>query len=110
MAAPKGNTYGAKSKLFEGALRKAVAQADGDALRKVADKLLEMAMAGEPWAVRELADRLDGKPVQQVDLQADVTTRSADELSDDELARIARGGLVGAVEAAASSQEPAGLH
>ena len=30
------------------------------------EKLLTLAADGEPWAIKELADRLDGKPAQQV--------------------------------------------
>src|SRR5262249_39486675 len=34
-------------------------------LRKVAEMLVKQAMAGEPWAIKELADRIDGKVPQQ---------------------------------------------
>jgi hypothetical protein len=52
-------------KSFKAALDKAIAQ-DPQALRKAADKLLAMAADGEAWAVKELADRLDGKPAQAI--------------------------------------------
>ena len=55
-----------KQKLFEAALQRAIAQDDGKRLRATAEKLLDEAAKGEPWAVRELADRLDGKPHQSV--------------------------------------------
>ena len=35
-------------------------------LRTIADKLVEKAEQGEIQAIREIADRIDGKPVQQV--------------------------------------------
>jgi len=58
-------------------------------LRRIAEKLTEKAEEGDLAAIRELADRLDGKPVQVVD------RRDADihELSDAELHLIAAGGL-----------------
>ena len=66
--APKGNqnAKGRKQKLFDDALRRAIAQDDKDRLRRAAESLLEQAAAGEQWAIREIADRLDGKPKQAV--------------------------------------------
>lgn len=49
---------------FLAALNRAIAQDDGKRLRKSAEALLNLAADGEAWAVRELADRLDGKPSQ----------------------------------------------
>lgn len=42
-----------------------------DALEVIAGKLIEAAQAGEQWAIKELADRLDGKAVQQIDATVD---------------------------------------
>lgn len=67
MAAPKGNRNAAKAKDWESALRKALAQRDPDALRKVADRLLDKALNGDMAAIKEIGDRLDGKPQQCVD-------------------------------------------
>ena len=69
--APEGNTNaaGRKNKQFNAALLRAIAQDDqGDAnrLRKAAEKLLTLASEGEQWAVKELADRLDGKSAQAI--------------------------------------------
>ena len=69
--------------------------ASGDShrqLRLIARNLIGLARAGEPsalQAIREIADRLDGKPKQE----AEVTLRQAlaRELSDDDLAAIALG-------------------
>ena len=36
-------------------------------LRRIADTLVSKAIEGEGWAVKEVADRLDGKPLQQVE-------------------------------------------
>ena len=40
-------------------------------MREAAEKLLDFASAGESWAIQQLADRLDGKPAQQVQLSGD---------------------------------------
>jgi hypothetical protein len=58
-----GNKNGTKNKPFLDALRKAIAQ-NPQKLRNAADKVLEKAEEGEPWAVNFLADRTDGKAVQ----------------------------------------------
>lgn len=41
---------------------------DGRGLRKIAENLLDLAEKSELAAISALADRLDGKPAQQVDL------------------------------------------
>jgi hypothetical protein len=64
----EGNTLGKKSKIFDEALKRAIAQDSGERVRKAAEQLLSLAAAGEQWAVQYLADRLDGKPSQAVDL------------------------------------------
>lgn len=66
MAAPLGNQNAAKGKAFYGALSRAIAQDDGKRLRAAAEKLLDLASEGEGWALKELADRLDGKAAQSV--------------------------------------------
>ncbi len=35
-------------------------------LDKLADKCVELAHAGEGWAMKEIGDRLDGKPAQAI--------------------------------------------
>ena len=67
--APFGNNN-AGSKHWRAALDRAIAQDNGVRLRAAVEKLLDMAAAGEPWAVRELADRLDGRPAQDVSMSA----------------------------------------
>jgi len=66
MGAPLGNQNARKD--WAGAIRKSLADNDGQKLRRIADKLVQMAEAGEMQAIKELGDRLDGKPSQQVDL------------------------------------------
>lgn len=74
MAAPLGNQNAKKAKLFEGALKKALARDAGtvdDGLAKVADALVRAGVAGEQWAVKEIGDRLDGKAPQGVTVSGD---------------------------------------
>lgn len=66
MGAPIGNNNATKNKPFYAALDRAIAQDDGKRLRDCAEKLVDLAAAGEAWAVQMLADRLDGKAVQQL--------------------------------------------
>ena len=62
-----GNPAGSqKAKRFYNALDRAIAQDDSKRLREAADKLLDLAAAGEPWATQMLADRLDGKVPQGI--------------------------------------------
>jgi ribosomal protein L17 len=58
-----------RDKLFREALRMQLAQAGEDlkALREIADVLIAEAKAGNIQAIRELADRLDGKPAIQME-------------------------------------------
>jgi hypothetical protein len=97
MAGP-GRRFGSvnvkSEKPFANALRMELA-ATGDShreLRLIARNLIGLARAGDQGAlqaIREIADRLDGKPKQE----AEVTLRNAvaSELSDDDLAAIAAG-------------------
>lgn len=64
--APIGNQNAAKGKMFEGALKRALARNDGS-LNRIADKLVTEAENGEQWAVQMIADRLDGKAKQQIE-------------------------------------------
>lgn len=65
-AAPPGNKNGTKPKMWADAIRRAAAQ-DPDQMRRIALKLLEMAEGGDISAMRELGDRLEGKPKQQIE-------------------------------------------
>lgn len=64
MGAPIGNQNAAKSRVFSDALRRAIAQDDGQRIRDAAEKMLDLAAAGEQWAVKEVFDRLEGKAAQ----------------------------------------------
>jgi hypothetical protein len=66
--APLGNTNSKKGKLFHGELQKALVQEDRLKLRQIANKLVEKAIDGEPWAVKEIMDRVDGKAIQATEI------------------------------------------
>lgn len=83
-----GNPAGSSGpKPFMGALKRALAANDGKQLREAAEQLLTQAAAGEQWAIGMLADRLDGKAPQSIELDAQF--RKAVEMTDAELAAIA---------------------
>jgi hypothetical protein len=71
MGAPIGNQNAAKSRVFSDALRRAIAQDDGARIRKAAETMLDLAASGEPWAVKEVFDRLEGKPAQALLMSGD---------------------------------------
>lgn len=72
--APLGNTNGARAKLFSMALRRLIAHDAADLpegkrrITRAAAKLLNTAANGEEWAIKELANRIDGKSIQGVEL------------------------------------------
>jgi hypothetical protein len=66
--APIGNQNGKKGKLFFNQLRMALVQEDGRKLRNIAQKLVDAAEQGEPWAIKEVIDRVDGKAVQATEI------------------------------------------
>jgi len=87
-AQPGNNNY-QKGSIWNDALRRAIAQDDGKRIRAAAEKLIDLASEGTPWAVKELADRLDGKAFQSIALSGELAiTKKAEDLSDDELAAI----------------------
>ena len=73
MAAPKGNKNASrKNREYRNALLRSLKQYEGagvsrgEAMRKITDKLVELALEGEPWAIKEIAERVDGKPCQAI--------------------------------------------
>jgi hypothetical protein len=63
-----GNQNGKKGKLFYNQLRVALVQEDSRKLRTIAQKLVDAAEQGEPWAIKEVIDRVDGKAVQATEI------------------------------------------
>jgi len=64
--APVGNQYNAKGKLVTDAIRKAIVQDKGKKLHKGVAALMDAFAEGQPWAVEQVMNRLEGKPAQGV--------------------------------------------
>lgn len=79
MAAPVGNQFAKKAKIWEQAIKRALARMSNQnvdtGLDKLADKLVAIAAQGDSWALKEIGDRIDGKAVQQVELDAEFRQR-----------------------------------
>jgi len=95
MAAPIHNNGGRKAdKLIGDALRvaaKRVQEGDPQGRTKLAiaaEKVVEAAVEGDLAAFKEMADRIDGKAVQQMDVTT--TERAVSDMTDDELTLIIR--------------------
>lgn len=74
-----------KDKAFADAVRIAVNREAEDGRKKLmllADKLCDYAMAGEGWAMQQIADRLDGKPAQSVEMSGGLNLTHEDALSE----------------------------
>ena len=63
-----GNNNASKNKPFLDAMRRALAQ-NPQKIAKIVNKVLDQAEAGEAWAVKEVADRLDGKAIAIQEIQ-----------------------------------------
>lgn len=79
MAAPKGNSNAASGTMWRDAVKnvlgdyECVGIARGQALRAIARKCVEQALEGDKDARAEIANRLDGKPNQSLDVTKTVT-------------------------------------
>lgn len=111
--APKGNKNAVKGRrMITSMLQKVVTQSP-DKIRKACEKLLDDAAEGNIYAFREIFDRLDGKPVQAVEID---TSKDENEVpaSDIEIARKLAFALNNAVkskaEEVASQDEANKLH
>jgi hypothetical protein len=69
-----GNPEGRRlEKPFLDNLKRAIVQDDAKRLRAAAEKLLDMAAEGVPWAMELLIEKLDGKSPVNVKQEVDVT-------------------------------------
>jgi hypothetical protein len=66
--APVGNDNAARGAAFNGALRRQLAEAgkDRERLLEIAEQLILKAESGDLQAIKEVADRLDGKAPQAI--------------------------------------------
>lgn len=73
--APTGNTNATKNKPWRDAINRALkkrSRVDAkEALDELAEKLLLAAENGEGWALKEVGDRIEGKPAQAVTVSGD---------------------------------------
>lgn len=75
----EGNTVGRNKGRFRAALEKAIADRaksrsdEWAALQDVAGKLIDNALAGDNQAIKEIADRLDGKASQPVEMDGSLS-------------------------------------
>ena len=77
---PKGSRD--KRKAFRNALRMELAAAGGDdALRDIVKRLIEHATEGDIAAIREIADRLDGRPREALDMSGGLALSHEDALA-----------------------------
>ena len=77
--APIGNNFAGKAKKWEEAIRRALARDGGTVdkgLDKLADELIKTAQTGDSWAIDHIANRLDGKPKETVDITVEKIDRS----------------------------------
>lgn len=66
MGAPLGNQNASKAYRWKNTIQKRLEELQ--AIEKVADALITKALEGDMSAIKELGDRIDGKPKQQVDI------------------------------------------
>lgn len=95
MGAPKGNKFASHEKPWTNALQRVLAQMEvkdkdgkviakaGEALRMIAEVTVERALAGDKDARKEIADRMDGKPSEFVNVNH---SHDPQEMTTDELA------------------------
>lgn len=73
-----GNQNAAKGKRWaaaiESAIERRVSEGKLKGLEELADKLIDAVLAGDLDAIRELGNRLDGKPKQQLEVEGDLGT------------------------------------
>jgi len=68
VGAPEGNNNSNKNnRLWANTIKRAIAQSDGERLRKIAEALLDKAEQGDMAAIKELGDRIDGRAHQAIE-------------------------------------------
>lgn len=78
VGAPLGNTNGAKSRVFEQALKRAALREDWKRLHAGIEKVWDAVEQGDRWAMEFVRDTLDGKPKPEaIDTRVEITLRFA---------------------------------
>ncbi len=71
-----GNQNAAKGADWKQAIKRALAHESGKTYREgldlVAKKFVEAAKKGDPWALKEIGDRIDGKPAQAITMEGEL--------------------------------------
>lgn len=76
-----GNQNAKKGAEWRSAIKRALSRHSEkgwrEGLDKVADEFVKAAANGDPWALREIGDRIDGKPKQTIDadIKAEIASR-----------------------------------
>src|SRR5678815_790612 len=108
MGRPAGSQN--KDKPFRDALRLEIKAAEDSprALRQIANKLIDLAASGDMQAIKEIGDRLDGKPAQEATVNVNRT--DVRERTDAELAEILAGADRGGEGDANTALDPSKLN
>lgn len=68
----QGNQFGKSARDYEAGLKRALARIGkgsyADGINRVANRLVRAALKGQPWAIQEIGNRLDGKPTERVEV------------------------------------------
>lgn len=73
--APEGNKNATKNRPWAEAINRALLAEDGKKLRALADKIIDRALEGDVSALKEVGDRMDGKPAQALEHSGDLIVR-----------------------------------
>ncbi len=84
MGAPLGNRNAANSRMFRDSLGKVLSEyvnkergiKRGQALYHINKQLVELALDGKEFAIKEVANRTDGKPIQVQEIYSEHTAKS----------------------------------
>jgi len=110
MAGVKGRsgTNKGKDRPWTEALRLVAFRDDEEGKRrllKIAERCVKAAEEGDMQAIREIGDRLDGKPAQAIDVAGTLDIKPVSRMSDDDLEAIAAGRSNGATAASEGARK-----
>ena len=70
--APIGNTNATKNRPWAEAINRVLLAEDGKKMRALAEKIVDVALSGDVQALKEIGDRSDGKPSQELQHSGDM--------------------------------------